>query len=194
MSNAVPAPESVQLYLPGRPFTANELAGMRADGLLRHVYGGCYAPSGRSPGREERAAALFSTLGAGQRHRTILGRMSAAWVYGCAPVPDRPVLLADRARRTTCRPGATVHEVALGPADVLTLAGVRVTAPLRTASDIAYHEDTGPAVAALRRLGADPALDCPLEKVLAVVASRRHTPGREGALRSLHLALQAPPG
>ena len=184
-------PPGVRLFLPGAPFSAAELAGMRRDGLLRYVYAGAYAEAHLLPGPAERAAAATWRLSDALKARAVLGRMSAAWVYGCADAPGRAVLLADRSRRSTWMPGAALHEVRLGPADVVTLGTARVTSPLRTALDLAYHEPSARTVPALALLGTDPDLACPLGHVLAVVLARRRAPGREHALRCLRLAMAA---
>ena len=80
--------------------------------------------------------------------------MTAAWIYGCAGEPDRLALLVDANQRISSlqdHRGCTLHEVRLGPIDVVSLGGMMVSSPLRTALDIALHVEAERALPALRK-------------------------------------------
>ncbi|GAA2197383.1 type IV toxin-antitoxin system AbiEi family antitoxin [Sinomonas flava] len=159
-----PAPASdadPPVLVAGGPFTAVELQAMEHDGVLRRLIADAYVPIQCGEAPELRARGLAAILAPRLVHRTVVGRLTAAWVYGCAGRPDTPVLLVDGSRRmSTLR--AThrllVHEVYFGPFDVVELAGVRVTSPLRTAVDLAIHSEEGVSVPVLRRMLAQPRL------------------------------------
>ena len=143
------------VLVPGRPFTPAELQAMAIDGVLRRLVGDSYAPAPAPVTAELRAAALATTYDPRLRHRTVVGRQSAAWIYGCAPEPPVPVLLVPSPRRLSSARkarGVLVHEVWLGDFDVIELGPLRITSPLRTAVDMAMHGETPLASLVLRRL------------------------------------------
>ncbi|GIG29154.1 type IV toxin-antitoxin system AbiEi family antitoxin [Cellulomonas marina] len=120
--------------------------------------------------------------------RGVVGRASAAWVHagGPAAVPLE-VLVPTGTARPRARAGVVGHEAELRPEDVVTVAGVPVTTPARTALDVA-RTCTAPAVhrllSALARAGVD------LGAVLARLGDR---PGGRGvrqarAVLAAHLA------
>lgn len=139
----------------GRPFTAVELQAMEADGMVRRLVGQAYVPARARPTAELRARALSATLTARVRERAVAGRMTAAWILGCAPPPEMPVMLVESTRRLAklgTGERLLVHEVRFGDYDVLDIADLRVTSALRTAVDLAIHSEERLAVPALRRL------------------------------------------
>jgi hypothetical protein len=71
--------------------------------------------------------------------RSIVERHSAAWVHGAVTTPPRLHTIAVRYanRSSASRHLAVVREVALRPGDTMTIAGIEVTTPLRTAIDLA---------------------------------------------------------
>ena len=120
--------------------------------------------------------------------------MTAAWIYGCAREPDRLALLVDAKRRISSlrsTRGCTLHEVRLGPFDVVSLGGLMVSSPLRTAVDIALHVDADRAVPALRRLLARPERDVRLRLLILAIEASPRLPHKQAALEKL--ALLAPP-
>ncbi|KQR22062.1 hypothetical protein ASF79_07085 [Agreia sp. Leaf335] len=71
--------------------------------------------------------------------RTIIERHSAAWVHGALTTPPRLHTIAVRYanRSSASRRLAIVREVALRPGDTMSIGGIEVTTPLRTAIDLA---------------------------------------------------------
>ncbi|MDD1477451.1 hypothetical protein [Arthrobacter sp. H16F315] len=114
--------------------------------------------------------------------------MTAAWIYGCATEPDRLALLVDTKRRISSlrsARGCTFHEVRLGPFDVVSLGGLLVSSPLRTAVDIALHVDAERAVPALRALLANPDLGLQPRLLLRAVEASPRLPHKKEALVKL---------
>ena len=123
-----------------------------------------------------RARAAANAVPAPVRQRVVAGRMTAAWIYGCAEEPDKLALLVDAKRRISSlrsTRGCTLHEVRLGPFDVVSMGGLMVSSPLRTAVDIALHVDAHRALPALQPAG---------------------PPEKDVRLRLLVLAIEATPG
>ena len=121
--------------------------------------------------------------------------MTAAWIYGCAAEPDRLALLVDANRRISSlrsTRGCTFHEVRLGPFDVVSLGGLMVSSPLRTAVDIALHVDAERAVPALRALLGQPELGVRLRLLSAGHRGHPGMPHKKAALAKLE-QLQAGP-
>jgi hypothetical protein len=127
------------------------------------------------------------------RQRVVAGRMTAAWISGCAGEPDRLALRVDAKRRISSlrnTRGCTLHEVRLGPFDVVSLGGLMVSSPLRTALDIALHVEAGRAIPALERLLARPENDVRLRLLILAIESTPRVPHKKAALEKL--ALLAP--
>lgn len=181
------------LFYAGGDFSGPELQAMEADGLLRWVYAGTYVRWDVEPDPVCRALAALHTLPQRLRAKAMLGRLTAAWVYGCAPPPRRLQLLVDHRSRTTALPPfspAVLHEVRLAPGDGMDIAGMRVSTPLRTAVDLALHGPEEESRQALLAIAANPVLDCPLTRVRSAVEAGARQPGRSAALRRLDLALR----
>ncbi|WP_197061868.1 type IV toxin-antitoxin system AbiEi family antitoxin [Sinomonas humi] len=160
-SRPLPAGRLPEVLVPGRPFTSSELQAMANDGVLQQLVDDSYAPAATAPTPELRAAGLAAVLTAQLKRRTVVGRMSAAWIYGCAHPPPAPVLLVPAPRRLSSTGrghGALLHEVVLGDYDVLEFGAILVTSPLRTAVDIAVHSEGRLAAQTLRRLLGQPGL------------------------------------
>ena len=73
--------------------------------------------------------------------RAIAERLTAAWIYGVAAEPLRHQFCVLIGARTTAvwSPRVQLREIVRSPDDVHTVAGVRVTTPLRTAVDLARY-------------------------------------------------------
>ncbi|HEY9355238.1 MAG TPA: type IV toxin-antitoxin system AbiEi family antitoxin [Arthrobacter sp.] len=195
---AAPAPAALprfpELYSPGKPFTWPELQSMAGDGVLSRFHQHGYALPDVAASPQMRARAAATAVPAAIRQRVVAGRMTAAWIYGCAGEPDRLALLVDAKRRISSlrnTRGCTLHEVRLGPFDVVSLGGLMVSSPLRTALDIALHVDAERALPALEALLSRPEKDVRLRLLVLAIESSPRVPHKRSALEKL--ALLAPP-
>ena len=191
---ATPSPE---LYSPGRVFSWPELQAMAADGLLNQLYQRGYMLPGTAATPQLRARAASFAVPQAIRQRVVAGRMTAAWIYGCAGEPDRLALLVDATRRVSSlrsTRGCTLHEVRLGPFDVVSLGGLMVSSPLRTALDIALHVDPERAIPALRKMLARPELDVRLRLLTLAVEATPRVPHKRAALEILSALQPTPDG
>ena len=183
---AEPAPP--ELYSPGALFSWPELQAMASDGVLTQLYQRGYLTPGTRPTPQLRARAASVLIGSAIRQRVVAGRMTAAWIYGCAAEPDRLALLVDTNRRISSlrsTRGCTFHEVRLGPFDVVSLGGLMVSSPLRTSVDIALHVEPGRAVPALRALLGKPELCLRLRLLTHAIEATPGRPYRKAALAKL---------
>jgi hypothetical protein len=188
------APPFAELYSPGRPFTWPELQSLAADGLLTRLHQRGYTLPEVTPSPQLRARAAATAVPEGIRQRVVAGRMTAAWIYGCAEEPDRLALLVDAKRRVSSlrnTRGCTLHEVKLGPFDVVSMGGLMVSSPLRTALDIALHVDAVRAIPALEGLLARPERDVRLRLLVLAIESTPRVPHKKAALEKLSLLAPA---
>jgi hypothetical protein len=192
LSGTLPAsaglPRYPELYSPGLPFAWPELQSLAADGVLSqfHQHGYTLPEIPASPQLRARAAA--NAVPSAIRQRVVAGRMTAAWIYGCATEPDRLALLVDAKRRISSlrnTRGCTLHEVRLGPLDVVSLGGLMVSSPLRTALDIALHVDAQRAIPALEGLLSRPEKDVRLRLLILAIESTPRVPHKKAALEKL---------
>ncbi len=84
-----PGREHCELYSPGALFSWPELQAMAADGVLTQLYQRGYLPPGVPASPQLRARAASLAVAPAIRQRVVAGRMTAAWIYGCAAEPDR---------------------------------------------------------------------------------------------------------
>ncbi|WP_231494259.1 type IV toxin-antitoxin system AbiEi family antitoxin [Arthrobacter sp. 9MFCol3.1] len=190
-----PGPGNCELYSPGALFSWPELQAMAADGVLTQLYQRGYLPPGADASPQLRARAASLAVAPAIRQRVVAGRMTAAWIYGCATEPDRLALLVDANRRISSLRsvrGCTFHEVRLGPFDVVSMGGLMVSSPLRTAVDVAMHVDEERALPALRALLARPELGVRLRLLRLAVDASPRVPHKRAALAKL-AALVAEP-
>src|SRR6476646_2452525 len=82
--SATGPPEHCELYSPGAMFSWPELPAMAADGLLTQLYQRGYLPPGVPARPQLRARAASLAVAPAIRQRVVAGRMTAAWIYGCA--------------------------------------------------------------------------------------------------------------
>lgn len=177
-----------ELYCPDMPFAWPELQSLAADGLLSRIHHRGYTLPGLPASPQLRARAAAGAVPASVRQRVVAGRMTAAWIYGCASEPDRLALLVDAKRRVsslrTTR-GCTLHEVRLGPFDVVSLGGLMVSSPLRTALDVALHVDAERAIPTLERLLVRPQNDVRLRLLVLAIEATPRVPHKKAALEKL---------
>ncbi|MDJ0336960.1 type IV toxin-antitoxin system AbiEi family antitoxin [Cryobacterium sp. PH31-O1] len=124
-----------------RVFTVNdlplaELYGARLDGQVFQL-ADSWCVIDEIDGCSSRAVAASQLV----PPRAIAERLTAAWIYGVAPEPRRHQFCVVIGARTTAlwSPRAQVREIVRTPEDVHTIAGVRITTPLRTAVDLARY-------------------------------------------------------
>ncbi len=161
---------------------------MASDGVLTQLYQRGYLPPGTRSTPQLRARALSVMVPPPIRQRVVAGRMTAAWIYGCAPEPDRLALLVDANRRISSlrsTRGCTFHEVRLGQFDVVSLGGLMVSSPLRTAVDIALHVDAERALPALGALLDRTELGVRLRLLRLAVDATPRVPYKTAALAKL---------
>ncbi|MFS0867425.1 type IV toxin-antitoxin system AbiEi family antitoxin [Microbacterium sp. 179-B 1A2 NHS] len=129
------------LYVPGDRLSTAELTAACLDGDLVEI-GDAYMPADAVETREMRAASLRTLV----RPDRALTHASAAWVHGAiADPPSVHTLQRASPRRNGVPVGSRVRfrDVALPTADVMVVAGVRVTTPVRTLVDVARAQVAG---------------------------------------------------
>lgn len=170
---------------PARGIPASELSALRLDGDLFPI-GDSYAPFDTLVGPPERARSLTPP----RADRWIAELGTAAWIWGASATEPRPPEFCVIATERTGGSGpSAVREVILEPEDVVDLAGVRLTTPLRTAVELArVREEFGASelrvVRELAALG-----DFRLEHAIAVIERRPNLHRKRRALQRLGAAL-----
>jgi hypothetical protein len=162
---------------------APELRALVLDGEAFRI-GDCVSPVDEVPSPLLRAAALAVEL----PPRLIAEQHSAAWIWGAqTDPPARHEVCADITARTRPALGnhLAVREVVLLHEDTVTLAGLAVTTPMRTAIDLArFVQDWTDAEARIIRellvLGRVSILDC-----ARAMNRRRNLPNKRIALDRL---------
>lgn len=160
-----------------------ELQAARLDGEVFAI-DECFSPIDSVEQRSHRAQALATLM----QPRLIAERRTAAWVHGALARPPavHEFCASVNARaRPSISARAVVREVTIHDEEVLTLGGVHVTTPLRTALDLLRVSETfGPAeegmVLALFEIGHVSLDDC-----RAAAIERHKLPGKVRALRRL---------
>lgn len=111
-----------------------ELASARLDGELFGL-AGSWCPIDALDAPATRAGAIVPTA----PRRAVAERMTAAWIYGLAPEPAEHQFCVDVTARIGTPPGTGVRlrEVRIAADDIVLLARLPVTSPLRTAVDLA---------------------------------------------------------
>ncbi|MDQ0240705.1 type IV toxin-antitoxin system AbiEi family antitoxin [Arthrobacter bambusae] len=177
-----------ELYAPSPQFTWAELQSMATDGVLTPLYEKSFTPSGLDVTPRLRARAAALVVPDRIRRKVIAGRMTAAWIYGCADAPERLSLLVDAKHRISSlrsARGCILHEVRLGQLDVVSIGGLLVTSPLRTAVDVALHVEASRALPALRMLLSRDELGVRLRLLTLAVEASTRVPHKKAALRKL---------
>ena len=162
---------------------AAELSAARLDGELFSI-ADRFTPVDLPESATSRAQALAQELSA----RMIVEMRSAAWVLGAtAVVPVNPEFCSRAEARA--KPAAirrlAVREVVIEDDEILCLGGVRVTSPLRTASDLIrsspdFGVETQLVVLRLLEIAQSSVGEC-----AALLDGRRNLPGKRRALERL---------
>jgi len=164
-----------------------ELDAARLDGEL-FLLDGCHCPIDEPERPALRAGSLAARFG----QRLIAERRSAAWVLGALATAPRvhQLCAGSTARvRPADRSGLELREVVIDEEDLLLIGGFRVTAPVRTVTDLArFSEAFGPEerriVRRLARIGRVGLDDC-----LRLMNRRRNLPAKRRATQRLRDAL-----
>lgn len=170
-----------QVIAPGGQFVLAELHAMKLDGVLVQIVGHAFRSAAVIESPALRATALAHHVPAVLATRAVMGQLSAAWVYGCAPPPEVVSLLQLHAGRNAGLPpfsGCTLRQVRLEDAEVQSVGGVLVTTPLRTALDVARTAPTPLARMVIEALSARPALHCSLGRIRLGLQAATHVPGK----------------
>lgn len=169
--------------LDGRDLPLAELQAARLDGEVFAV-GDAFAPIDE----QEQARHRARSLGALMHPRYIASHMTAAWVHGAVTRPPDVhqfcVSYAARVRKSSS-PRFTLREVVIDSHETLSLEGVIVTAPMRTAIDLLRAEapfdtDETRAVRELWRLAGAGHDDC-----RAAIVARHKLAGKQRSLQRL---------
>lgn len=166
-------------YLPGVRLSQPELSSARLDGLLVEVGEG-YMPADTPEGASARAAAIAPLLRTG----LAASGPSAAWIHGAGDAaPARHHAHRASARRVRAPSGSRVvfHDGAVPEDDLMHIAGVAVTTPLRTMLDLVLGCTRHPEHEGWARALAEvwPPL---VGEAVENLQSRRRVPGRRGAI------------
>jgi hypothetical protein len=164
-------------------FAAPELAALVLDGEAYRV-DDCVAPVDEIDAPALRAAALA----AGLPPRFLAEQHSAAWIWGAQFLPPaRHEVCADITARARPAIGSllAVREVVLLHDDIVQLAGLGVTTPMRTAIDLArfvavWNDDESAIATRLLELGRCTVLDC-----ARAMNRKRNLPNKRIALERL---------
>jgi len=185
-----PGPPFQELYFPNDVFSHAELQSMAFDGVLQPLFGESFTTPGVSATPRLRARAAGLVVPENIRRKVVAGRMTAAWIFGCGTVPERLSLLVDAKHRVSSlrsTRGCILHEVRLGPMDVVSIGGLLVTSPLRTAVDVALHVEAERAVPALQALLDKAELGIRLRLLVLAVEATPRVPHKKAALAKLAL-------
>jgi hypothetical protein len=176
-------PQRLPPVLSGLDLPLAELHAARLDGEVFRV-DDCFSPIDEIAQPAHRARALVT----GVRDRLIAEQRSAAWVWGALSEPPTVHQFCVVLGARVTPPGIswmTVREVVLDASELVTLEGLQVTTPLRTAVDLArFTVEFGPAegtmVTGLMRVGRFGLAEC-----LDDMDRRRNLPNKRRAARFL---------
>jgi hypothetical protein len=164
-------------------FPSPELDALRLDGEVYRL-DGCSVPIDIVDSRALRAAAVRAILPG----RLIAEQHTAAWVWGALGRPPRrheACTAIDSRLRPTLSLVLLVREVVLDAADVVSVGGLALTTPIRTAVDLArfvpeWNDVEADTIEALMRLGGFGLRECEV-----LMNRRRNLPGKVTALARL---------
>lgn len=169
-------PRTLAATLSQRDLPLAELHAARLDGEVVAV-AECFSVIDEPDDPHHRARALALSV----PPRLIAERFSAAWVLGASELPPgRHQFCVDSNARVSLSSTARheLREVVIDDAEILSIAGLRVTSAMRTAIDIArssapFGEMECSVVAALMGIGGFGLAEC-----IAAMNGRRNLPGK----------------
>lgn len=176
---------SKHIVIVNEPFTLNELQALRLRGLLREVLPGAYLPDFIPDAGAIRAKVAAGVAGNYLNDQSALCKRTAAWVYGCAPIPTELEIVVPRYHRPcppTKRMILRMSEGPTGEEHIHLLGGVKVTTPLRTALDIAFGAELEQAAQILVAIDASVRLACSFMMMEHQIELATRRPGRIRAL------------
>lgn len=183
-----------QVVLVDEPFTLNELQALRLRGSLREVLPGAYIAALHPENPVTRAQVAAAVAGEQLLPGRALCKGTAAWVYGCAPMPRELDIVVPRYHRP-CAPTARMllrlSEGVLDEEQICTVGGVAVTSPLRTAMDIAFNLEWRESLPVLAAIDASPRLRCGYRQMLDSITEQVRRPGRRRALGAVTRLMDA---
>ncbi len=149
------------------------------DGQLTPVWGSYAVSAHVEVTTQHRVGALRNLV----QSRTTLGRQSALWVHTGRRLSDKVHLLyAPKQHRPKPRTGVMTHQTNLTESDCLSIVGVQVTGPTRTAVDLAIHIERSQALEGLHTLA-----DLGLITLDEVLTRLQQIPGRSRRAESVDL-------
>lgn len=155
---------------------------LRSAELLRGSLVRC-GPGLRGVGWPETPRVRLAALAPWLAHGEVATHLTAAWVWGAAHRPGRPLQVTVRAKRRRRRPDTEwlrVYELRYAEEDTHRFGDFQVTTPLRTTLDLLYAEGFGRSERVACRL-LSRAVDGGASSVLAELRARRR-PHRRAAL------------
>lgn len=173
------------IVIVNEPFTLNELQALRLRGLLREVLPGAYLPEFIPDAGAIRAKVAAGVAGSYLNEQSALCKRTAAWVYGCAPIPTELEIVVPRYHRPcppTKRMILRMSEGPTGEEHIHRVGGVKVTTPLRTALDIAFGAELEQAAQILAAIDSAVYLGCSFATVEHHIELATRRPGRIRAL------------
>lgn len=173
--------ELMGILVADAPMTANELQAMLHERVIWQVLPGAYASIAHPDGPEVRAKAAAALAAGRLRAGSAIGRLSAAWIHGCAPPPAELEILVPRFHRLAAASEPlriALSETRLPAEDVVQVGGSPVTSPVRTALDIAFHCPEPTARMVLTRMVNHPSLHCPRGRLLELIEAAERRPGK----------------
>ena len=169
-----------------------ELHAAKLDGEVYRV-DQCFSPIDEIEERQIRARSLVLSVPG----RLIAEQQTAAWIYGAlASPPRRHQFCADISARV--RPAAlvalTIREVVIDVGDLVEVAGLQVTTPLRTVVDLArnsvdFDDDELRMIIRLMRIGRIGVDECRI-----VLNRRRNLPNKRVAIGRIEEAMRQASG
>ncbi|MGK4064674.1 hypothetical protein AB0Y14_01215 [Rothia sp. HC945] len=176
------------LVIAGLHLTEAEALLLTARGLLVPHVNSVYGSTPPCP--ESRATAAALHLRPLSRQRAILHRLTAAWIYGCAPPPALLECTAFGPSGLTLDPveSAFVRHryTTYTTYEALRIGPLRVTTPLRTCVDLAAFGQDKHGDTALATLLRAPGLGCAPETVCAALEAVPRLAFRKRAVRRVH--------
>lgn len=173
------------LILAGVHVTESEACLLAGRGLLAHIVHSVYSTSMPSP--ELRGHAVGLHLRPASRQNVTVHRLTAAWIYGCAPTPDcfECSVGGSSGHHFDDRelPYVSHRYTSYSKYEIVPAGPVTVTTPLRTCVDLAVSDGGNACDNALATLMRAPVFGCAPPVVVAALRAVPRLRGRDRAIR-----------